>query len=75
MPCGYSAAAAANGVARQEATSAGGEALRGQPGRRLSAAWWLEAEIDAMIAARAEERIEKPINPRPPELAILCSLS
>jgi len=41
----------------------------------LSAAWWLEAEIDAMIAARAEERIEKPIDPRPPELAILCSLS
>ena len=75
MPCGYSAAAAASGAARQEATFAGGEALRGRPGRRLSAAWWLEAEIDAMIAARAEERIEKPIVPRPPELAILCSLS
>jgi hypothetical protein len=30
---------------------------------------WLEAEIDAMIAARAEERNRKPIDPRPPELA------
>jgi hypothetical protein len=28
---------------------------------------WLEAEIDAMIAARAEERNKKPINSRPPE--------
>ena len=28
---------------------------------------WLEAEIDAMIAARAEERNKKPIDPRPPE--------
>jgi hypothetical protein len=26
---------------------------------------WLEAEIDAMIAARAEERNKKPINSRP----------
>src|SRR5271156_2778004 len=31
---------------------------------------WLEAEIDAMIAARAEERSNKPIDPRPPELAM-----
>jgi hypothetical protein len=30
---------------------------------------WLEAEIDAMIAARAEERNEKPIDPLAPELA------
>jgi hypothetical protein len=30
---------------------------------------WLEAEIDAMIAARAEERNEKPIDPRASELA------
>ena len=30
---------------------------------------WLEAEIDAMIAARAEERNRKPIDPRTPELA------
>ena len=30
---------------------------------------WLEAEIDAMIAARAEERNSKPIDPRRPELA------
>ena len=30
---------------------------------------WLEAEIDAMIAARAEERNKKPIDPRRPELA------
>jgi predicted DNA-binding transcriptional regulator AlpA len=28
---------------------------------------WLEAEIDAMIAARAEERNKKPIDPRPPK--------
>jgi hypothetical protein len=28
---------------------------------------WLEAEIDAIIAARAEERNKKPINSRPPE--------
>ena len=28
---------------------------------------WLEAEIDAMIAARAEERNKKRINSRPPE--------
>jgi hypothetical protein len=30
---------------------------------------WLEAEIDAMIAARAEERKIKPIDPRPSEPA------
>jgi hypothetical protein len=30
---------------------------------------WLEAEIDAMISARAEERNRKPTDPRPPELA------
>ena len=30
---------------------------------------WLEAEIDAMIAARAEERNKKPIDARRPEVA------
>ena len=30
---------------------------------------WLEAEIDAMIAAKAEERRKKPIDARRPELA------
>src|SRR5215831_11236816 len=30
---------------------------------------WLEAEIDALITARAEERNKKPIDPRRPELA------
>ena len=30
---------------------------------------WLEAEIDAIIAARTEERNKKPIDPRRPELA------
>src|SRR5262245_22707734 len=30
---------------------------------------WLEAEIDAMIAAKAEERSKKPIDARRPELA------
>src|SRR6266404_2921678 len=34
---------------------------------------WLEAEIDAMIAARAEERNKKPINSRPPEPKRLLS--